>query len=497
MLPNVALKVQDGGLGQATGGGPNLLAIIGCSSSGPANVPIVTANPADIITQNGYGPGPQCAAFVIDESGNPAIFVKATTVSAGSNTAVTALVPGGSTSVVTLTGTPIDTYYGVVTVLTGGTIGTAGIQIGVSLDAARSQYQIVNLGTATTYAIPNTGLTLNFGAGTMVLGDTYRWLSTEPKWNDAGIASAIQSLYGLPFGQTFLDIIVVGDAAGADTVAFDTYMTQLFNKRRFSRLLCAARDASWGGASTESENTWIAAIEADHVNDSSLRVGVTAGHYNFISPIDEVQYRRPLLFGAAARDASVAIQVDLGRVKDGALAGLIIPTTPTLPGASAGPSTPDGFIYHDESVNPGLDAARFMAAMTFVGLPGYYIANSNLMAPPGSDFNWLQHAHVIDAASLITYLFMTQQLSDSVRVDKTTGHILEVDAQQLEGQLNAQLLNGLTNPGAVTSATVSVSRTDNILATSTITAIVSVIPLGYIKAVNVTLRFLNPAIRIG
>ncbi len=57
-------------------------------------------------------------------------------MTAGSNTAVTALVPGGSTSVVTLTGTPNDTYYGVVTVLTGGTIGTAGIQIGVSLDAA-------------------------------------------------------------------------------------------------------------------------------------------------------------------------------------------------------------------------------------------------------------------------------------------------------------------------------------------------------------------------
>lgn len=490
--PNVSLKVIDNGLGQLPTSVGNILVVIGTSQKGNANAPLQSNAPAsDVVPTFGYGPGPQCGALVNAQAGVPFIFVKAATAANGSNTAVTATIPGGSTSVVTVTGTPLDTFYGQVTVPNGGTIGTNGIQIAWSVDGGRTT-NLANLGTATTFVMPNTGLTLNFAAGTLVAGDSWTWVSTEPQWNGPGVASAIQSLYSLPFGQQFLDIIVVGGGgdstvggvgvSAADVVTLDAQATALFNKRRYTRILCNARDALWGGSSTETEATWMSSIISEHANDSSLRVGVTAGAYNCVSPIDQFQYRRPLLFFAAARDADVAIQVDLGRVRDGALSNMVVPTRP------------DGWLYHDENLTPGLDAARFMSATTYVGRPGFYIVNPNLMAPPGSDFNWLQHGHVIDAACAIAYQFFVTQLSNSIRVD-STGAPLAADVQDLILRCKAQIDTQLTNASAISSCTVTIPPGQNLLTTSTLNVNIAIVPVGYLKTISVTIQYVNPAIQ--
>lgn len=483
-IPQVQINVQDNGLGQVPFGLQNLLVVIGTSSKGTPNFPVESAQPAvDIVPQFGYGPGPQLAAFINAQSGNPVLFVKADTATPGSSTAVRATVPGGSTSVVTLSGTPNDDMYGLVTVIVGGTIGSAGIQIGVSFDNGRTTAQTYNLGAATTQVVENTGLTLNFGGGSLVAGDTFAWVSTAPAWSDSTVASAIQALYSLPFGEDFLDIIIAGPATGSDATAFDGYMTSLFNKRRYARLLCQARDVVWGGTSTETESQWVSSIETDFQNVSSLRVGVCAGYYNFISPIDQSQYRRPNLWGAAGRDSQVAIQVDLARVSDGSLANLVVV------------NKPDGFVYHDEQLTPGLDAARFLSCRTITGLPGFFITNPNIMCPPGSDFNWLQHGHVIDAASKIVYVFMTQYLSSAIRVDAKTGYPLLQDIQEIQFRLKAQLDSQLTNAGAVSSISVAIPQAQNVLSTSVLLVNVGVVPLFYLKQINVTLQFQNPAIQ--
>jgi hypothetical protein len=348
----------------------------------------------------------------------------------------------------------------------------------------------VQLGTASTYAVANTGLTVNFGGGTLVAGDTYSWISTEPTWSDAGVQSALASL--LTVSLPFQDVLIPGGstaasgagtvgAVAADVTAVDGYMTNLFNNRRYARAYLQARDALWGGNSTETEVTWINSIETAFVSASSLRVGVCAGHYNFISSIDQSQYRRGLIWGVGVRDSAVAIQVDLGRVSDGALA------TMTLP------ASPDGYIYHDESVNPGLDANRFTSAWSIISLPGLYIKNPYLMAPPGSDFSLLEHGHVIDAACLAAYMFFVKRLSSSVRVNPTTGFILQQDANTLQQGATAALNNALGN--AVSNVAVIVSTTDNILSTSTLTVTVQITPLAYLKTISVTIQFVNPALQ--
>ena len=497
-LPAVKLNVVDNGLAQAIPGSGPTQYVIGGGDQGPYWQVIESTNPNDFTTQNGNGPGVDLAGFIANSTGNAVAFV-AVPLSGGTNTAVSQIIPGGSTSVVSVSGTPNDTMYCRATVVTGGTIGVAGIQIAVSIDNNRTTFNTYNLGTASSLVVSisggaRTGLTLNFAAGALVAGDYFTWVSTEGVWTDAAIQSAINCLLPLP---TLVpeDLIIAGGSAqrnGVGTVGiqpgdvsvFDGYMTTLFNKKRFNRLLCQAGDALWGGASTETEATWLTSLESSYATTVSTngRVSVSAGHYNVVSPYSQAQFRRSLLWPAAARDAAVAIQVDLGRVKDGALANM--PNSP--------PPTPDGFIYHDENVNPGLDAARFMSALRYPNRPGFFVANPNIMCNPGSDFNWLQHGHVIDAACLIAYNFFLDELSDSVRVG-STGTILPQDANDLQKRCNQQLAAGLTNNGAVSSAVCIVSLTDLILVTATLNVTVSIQPLGYLKAIDVTLTFTNVA----
>ena len=483
MGQGVNFTILDNGLGTSSPGSGNTLAVIGVSSAGTANQPFQSPQPQPFVTNFGYGPGPELAAKIANDTGNNTIFVKATTITAGSNGAVTATRVGGlSTSAMTLTGTPLDTYYGNVTVLAGGTIGTAGIQLAISLDAARTVYATANMLTATTFAIPNTGLTLNFAAGTLTAGDVFTWVSTEPKWSDATAVSAMQSLISAIVPSP-VDVIVVGDTASGDASAFDSEMNTLFLSKRFCRLLTNARDALWGGTSTETEVAWMNSIETDFSTFTSVngRTHVGGGHYNFISPISQTQFRRPLLFGAASRDSAVAIQVDLGRVLDGAIPIVL-------------PALPDGFIYHDESVNAGLDANRFMSMWSLAGLPGLYIKNPNSMAAPGSDFKWLQYGHIVDASCVIAYNYFVKQLSNSVRVDSKTGYILPQDKGRMENTVNALLATGLTNAGAVSSVTATINGATNILSTSQLPVTISIVPLAYLKTINVTITFLNPAL---
>lgn len=492
-IPNVNLTIRDFGLGASVPGAGGTMAIIGVCSTGTDYAHISSTQPADFVTSNGYGPGPELAAFIANQTGNDMILIKTPSATPGANTGVTTARVASSTCVVTVTGTPNDSGYWRVDVVTGGTVGTAGMILTVSKDNGRTVFATINLGTAVTYVIPNSGLTLNFAAGTLDAADRFSWVSTEPLWSSAGVVSAIQSLYGET--TPFLDILIVGGstasgstggpgATAGDIATIDTAMTALFNKKQFHRATVNLRDADYGGSSTESEAQWMTSLEAAVVSTEALRTGATAGHYNCISAISQAQMRRPLLFQAGARDSAVAIQVDLARVANGSLA-----STPNSP-----PLVADGFIYHDEAANPGLDAARLLTARRFPGTPGWYITNPNTLAAPGSDFSLLQMGHVMDAATNVAWSYFLQKLSDSVRVDSTSGKILEVDAQALELGCNAQLKAVLVDPGAVSSATTVVDRTTNILSTKTLNVTVLVVPLGYLKAINVILSFSNPAL---
>jgi hypothetical protein len=108
--------------------------------------------------------------------------IGAENTSGNTGTGITTLVAGANGC--------MTEHDGEVTVLTGGTIGTDQIVIGVSLDGGRTVKR-VRLGTASSYAIPYVGVTINFAAGTLLTGETiHTWHASGPLCDTTGIDNA-------------------------------------------------------------------------------------------------------------------------------------------------------------------------------------------------------------------------------------------------------------------------------------------------------------------
>jgi hypothetical protein len=142
----------------------------------------------------------------------------------------------------------------------------------------------------------------------------------------------------------------------------------------------------------------------------------------------------------------------------------------------------------DENATPSLDAARFTVLRTIVGRQGVYVTTGRCMAPSGSDFSYWQNGRVIDVASGVTRDTLLSYLNASLLL-KADGTIAELAAMPIEGNLANALQAALTQPGDASAVTATVSRTQNVAATSTLPVSVRITPLGYAKYITVDLGF--------
>jgi hypothetical protein len=454
------------------------IAVFGTSSGGPSATPTGPYYRTDnLVTDFGYGPGVELAAQLI-QSGIPVIFNKVDTDTPGDVGSITHT--GTGTSVLTITGDPFDRYDVIVTPVKAGTAGTdPEPQFTISLDGGVTVSKAITMPANHVYAglAASTGMTLNFTAATLVVGDTYTFETTPPLWAAADVATAVTALKNSTKEAGLIYVVGPAEKADANTISAATNEFEPANK--FVSVILESRDFDG-----DSEAAWM----ADLINDfqtfepTGQNVGVAAGYALIPSAISGVNFRRNIGQLAIVRAGLVAISRDLGAVEDGAL-------------LNNKTGNPVETVYHNEATNPGLDGARFITVTSYNGYPGqFFITNPNLMVDPSSDFTLLQYRRVINETARLTNIFFTAKLSTDVRLSRKTGFILERDARALESGNNSLLSAGITNPGYASFTATIVSRVDEISSTKTLTVTVQVLPLGYIKTVNVTLTFINPAL---
>lgn len=467
--PSVNFTIVKNALGNSPPSPARTVCIIGCSSSGTANVVSGPyAQVSQLVSDYGYGPGVECAANLIAAGLQP-LFIKATSTTPGAAGSVTH--SGTGASVMTVSGAAYDKYSVVVTATRSGTVGSdpePGFKY--SLDGGLTESAEVRMPVAGTYAIPTTNLTLSFTAATVVAGDTYTFTATAPAWASGDITSTVGALAVSPKLAGLVHVVGPMSASVAGTYA--TALAAFLPAKKPLRATCESVDIS------STESSWMTAVENDFATFTSDLIGVCAGYHLYPSAISGVQFRRSLGFPHILRLAQIAISKSSGEVADGALENV---TT----------------VYHDEALVPGLDADRFITLTSIPGLTGYYITRPNLMHSTGSDFTEMQYGRIMDEAVRITYAFFVLRLNSRVRLEKSgvrRGYILEKDARALETGCVAKLDQGLTNNGDITSAECIVSRSDNISSTKTLTVTVKILPPGYIETVNITMTFTNPAL---
>ncbi len=381
---------------------------------------------------------------------------------------------------------PLDTYRIRWKWIKGGTRGTAGATAQYSADGGATWSHVFPIGTATSYEIANTNITIEFGAGDWTAGDEYRIQTTEPKWGIDDVVIVLEALRALK--RKFRLVQLVGDMTASDVTTLATVLEEYATKYLFTGLLGNARDID---SSDADEDDWIDSLVADFDAVDSNRISVTGGHYRVTSAIDSRKYRRPLSWAAAARIMSRPIQEHAGRVRTGSLKGIDIPS-----GEEIARLALDSDVYHDSDDKPGLREARFMTCKTRIGRKGLYIDKPAMLAQSTSDFQDWHHRSVIDKACDITYEVLVDELNEDIDLDPDTGFITEKAAQAIENRLKSAFRDGLLAKGAASAVTAQIDRTVNIISTKRLKASVRVLPKGYVEGIDVDVAYTNPALQL-
>ena len=500
-IPTVSITVQDNGSSAALSvPQANVQLKLGCAIGGTPNVPVATQSPSYLQTALIGGPLVEAAGMVCS-TGNIVVAVPTTIATKGTATPVVATVPGGSTSVITTT---LDSTYGAwdsyfvqMKCTTSGTIGTTGAVVQFSGDAGRNWGPPISLGTATsldlgqplnTKAAGGTGIRVSFGAGALVAGDSWAFSTTGPQWNAAGYEAAIAAFLASQYGVAGVGSShLVGVAANTDAANVQTSLQTGVGIYEFQRAIVELRDASppvaWGG-SGESEIAWISSLSTAISGDAAQpRVCADAGHYNTPSPYANAafgapSYRRPLAWSHAVRRTQIPLQRRAGRVKDGPYSTITVDPTHD-------PS--DGFVYHDERVNPGLNAARIGSAMTWPKKgAGFFQCQEPLLSAPGSQFTELAIGNVLDVACDIAYAAGVEEVSDDLKT-QANGSLDPIDLNVLQGNVQNALNEGMVQTPLVSSVTAAVSPTANVESTGIIPIAISVQPRAYANSIAETI----------
>lgn len=237
-LPSASNRLSESGSGVAVN--VNLMAVFSCTAAGTAAVIRRVTKVQDVVDEFTAGEGIDFLSHHFERNKQQTLFAKIATASAGAPLAMdTSHVTG--TSIVTASGTISDDEDIKLSVLTGGTVGTAGIEIEYSRDGGRTTKR-ARLGTATSFLVPGSGRTYAFAAGTLIAGDYVTEVCASPKWDATGLAACFTALKA----QALLPriVLICGDVDEATDVQtiIDEIEAYETTAGRQSVVICSARD---------------------------------------------------------------------------------------------------------------------------------------------------------------------------------------------------------------------------------------------------------------
>lgn len=481
-VPSTKITKQDGNTGVVRPSPVGILAII-APGTGTANQVASYASPKAVFAAQGYTPLSDIASYVMNVTGNSVVCVPPTCSTSAAYSAMTLTGTGTSVPSAHSGDAPLDDYNVLITVTLGGTVSTGPISYTYSLDGGQNTSAVQSLGTATTIAIPNTGIgvDLTHTSNTLVTGDTITFTTTAARPSDSDLSTAYTALQSssLPFEG----ILIFGtfDASAVSTI--DTFLSGLESNGRYYHFY---GNSSHKAAAT-SEATYLTSMTSAYASASSIRGCIGADSVTIPNSIPgfAVNMVRDAAIDIAARCMSIDVSADPAYVADGPVGGFIYDTN----------GNP---IHHDEMVFPGLDDIRLSPLRSFAGFQGVYVNNANVISPNGSDYVFIQHVRVMNLACSLTFQVLTQQLSLGVEVAPNAQigsgvYITEADAQRIEALVNQQLNGQLVKPKRVSGALFVLSRTDDLSANSgeTLNGDVQISALRYVKKFAVNAFFVK------
>lgn len=470
-IPGVSITISDGALGQLPASSEGIPAFVGISSQGELNTVYSFGSIDELRSTLGHGPLVEAAAFTLAHSGGPVVCVRAS----GSEGGTTGADLGDED--VSTSGEPHDAYVIITTITREGGPGEGAFR--VSLDGGKTQSREILIPESSTYEIPNTGVVLEFIASNYEAGRSYRATAVPFSSVDEEIGAALDALVTTSRPWEFVHVLgplgFVAEDALTRLTLIATKLNEAATAHKYAFGICELPEVQRiedPENPTNPDNIWIDMM----LQVDAPRVMLVAGDTDIMSPLTSRAAKRSAAWAVTQRLAGIPISEDPGRVRRGALPGVVA-------------------IHRDERVTPGLDDARITTLRTHIGRPGPYVTSGKMAAAETSDYNLVQRRRVMDRACAITYDGLLDYLNESIRVNRSTGHILESDAAAIDAFIGSKLDAALTNEGHVSSVSVRVYREDNILSTNKLRAKLRIVPLAYAKSIEADIGFENPAIQ--
>lgn len=382
------------------------------------------------------------------------------------------------TSVLSLSGTPNDRHHIVVKVVAAGaslTANTATVKI--SLDGGYSFSDPVLVPTTGVVAVPNTGVTIAFGAGSLVADDTYEFWTSAPLWSTGGLGTALDALHAST--EDFDIVHIVGPVDATSQATIETWADAAKVDGRDFLVLCEVRDQAEG----ESVSTWKAAIKGTTPGLQGLSSDLMDVGVSFVEAKSALRpglyWRRNAQSLRGPRLASIPLRESPLRVKTGPVQGL---RTDGLVGP----------VHHDLRSHADLDAARLSGVQSLVGRRGEFFFTSRSFALATSDFNEVQRIRVMNAACSAARTAIADYVGDDVELESDgTGHITEAEAKGIEAEVRAKVAAAVLNEpnNHVSAITVTVDRTNNVATSRTLRVAIAIVPRGSIITVSATISY--------
>ncbi len=179
---------------------------------------------------------------------------------------------------------------------------------------------------------------------------------------------------------------------------------------------------------------------------------------------------------ALGRIASIPVQRNIGRVKDGAVESLNAYYTN---GAVVGSLLSGWDVMHDKG---------YIFLRNFVGKSGFFFSDDNTLTKPEDDFKTLANGFVMDKIVLIAYSTLVEEMMEEIPVTESgTIHpaIIKSWQNNIESNVNALM----TSRGELSNFKAFIDDKQNVLATNLMQVKLSPQPVGYAKNIDVYIGF--------
>jgi hypothetical protein len=464
--------------------------VYGVTSLGTPNVLQWYGSPDTLRAERGEGPAVETVAYLLNKVGGPVGLITADPSVAADNTTVTA--SGGGPEVTVAGSSTVDAFVRI-DVVTAGILGAGKFRYaldGYSGDeeTERTYSEVLTIPTGGTFAIPGTGLTLTFAAGSYVVGEFYAFQAECAAWNATDLADAIPAAQNSLRPWRFLVGVTSrnnGDAAAHAVLAaaLQTHLDGMANVSKHRRAMIASTHDF-----TETPDEVATAFASTVVP----RLLVAHERVKRISPKPFSGWSQPVTDAVdcfAARAAGSLPSTDLKRVRGNGL-------------QNGGPLPGVLKIFHNEEQTPtSLDDAKLSTLRTYSSgadsPDGFFITQGRLKSGAGSDFSHWPRGIVMDIACETVHAAQTLFIGAGFRLN-ADGTIDERDAIRWEEEIGPQLAAQLLSPrnaegfdGHVTGVRYRLSREHNVSATGTIISAVGIKPLGYADYIYTYLGFVT------